>query len=138
MRWAALLIFLFGVPNATAEDVSQRGADYALVASYADGVVGRALDVKVEIVATAGRKLNADFPTTFTLTAPPDVDVPRAKLTRGDIELVDKRAVAHFLATPRAPGAKQLVLTVRFATCTAQTYDPRKHTVTLALRVSAP
>src|SRR5262249_3982062 len=97
-----------------------------------------AAEAKAHVVLkpTAGYHVNKEFPMVLAVTAPPGVDVPKAKQAGGDAaKLEETEAVFDIPFTAKEAGDKAFAASFRFAVCTATTCDP--HNEKLAWSVSA-
>jgi hypothetical protein len=102
----------------------------------ASAAVGAEAKVHVVLHPTSGYHVNKEFPMVLSVTAPPGVDVPKAKQAGGDAaKLEETEAVFDIPFTPKDAGDKAFAASFRFAVCTATTCDP--HNEKLAWNVTA-
>ncbi len=130
-----LALAMMSGPALADEEVVQ-GHDYDVtVTSAGAATAGKPAEITVVLTTYSGRKVNAEFPISLRVVAPADVDVPRAKLERGDAhEVGAQRAEFRFAVTPKTAGDKPLTLTFRFATCTSTQCESSKETIAFKLR----
>jgi len=102
----------------------------------ANAAVGVEAKAHVVLHPTGGYHVNKEFPTVLSVTAPPGVDVPKAKQAGGDAaKLEESEAVFDVPFTVKEAGDKTFAASFRFAVCTATTCDP--HNEKLAWNVTA-
>lgn len=107
--------------------------DVKLPASTAVGAESKA---HVVLHPTSGYHVNKEFPMVLAVTAPPGVDVPKAKQAGGDAaKLEESEAIFDIPFTAKEAGDKAFAASFRFAVCTATTCDP--HNEKLAWNVTA-
>lgn len=102
----------------------------------ASAAVGAEAKAHVVLHPTSGYHVNKEFPMVLAVTAPPGVDVPKAKQAGGDAaKLEESEAVFDIPFTAKEAGEKAFAASFRFAVCTATTCDP--HNEKLAWNVTA-
>jgi len=102
----------------------------------ASAAVGAEAKAHVVLRPTSGYHVNKEFPIVLAVTAPPGVDVPKAKQAGGDAaKLEESEAVFDVPFTAKEAGDKTFAASFRFAVCTATTCDP--HNEKLAWNVTA-
>jgi hypothetical protein len=124
-------------PPAPAGKAHAEGQGYTVdVKPPATAAVGAEAKAHVVLHPTAGYHVNKEFPMILTVTAPPGVDVPKAKQAGADAaKLEETEAVFDIPFTAKEAGDKAFAASFRFAVCTATTCDP--HNEKLAWNVSA-
>ena len=81
----------------------------------------------VEVIPKAGWKLNKEFPTKLTVTAPADVKLKKGEQTVPDaVTFGDKSGKWAFDFKASAAGDKSFGCKMKFAVCTDTTCDPKK------------
>lgn len=81
----------------------------------------------LEVIPKAGWKLNKDFPTKLTVTAPADVKLEKGEQTVPDaVTFGDKAGKWAFDFKASAAGDKSFACKMKFAVCTDTTCDPKK------------
>jgi len=121
-----------GAPGAPAVPTSQGAAvnekSYAVAVVVPDKVAsGKQGTVHVSVTPKPGWKLNEDFPTKLTVTAPSGVTVDKAKQRKGDAKHFSKKKGEFDVTfTSASAGDKKFDATFKFAVCTESSCDPKK------------
>lgn len=83
--------------------------------------------VTFTVIPADGWKMNKDFPTKLTVSAPDGVSVSKDKQKVPDaVEFSDGKAVFAVEFTPSSSGSKAFSAKFKFAVCTSSTCDPKK------------
>jgi len=91
--------------------------------------------VHVHIAPGSGFHMNKDYPTSVTVVAPAGVTVEKAKLTAGDIKLVEAGADFDVSFTAADAGKKTFEGELKFAVCSATSCDPKKEKLSFVVEV---
>jgi hypothetical protein len=90
----------------------------------------------LEVVPKAGWKLNHEFPTKLSVTAPAGVAVARAEQTVKDaVAFGDKAGKWAIDFTPSSTGDKAFTGKIKFAVCTEKSCDPKKEELAWNVKV---
>jgi hypothetical protein len=92
----------------------------------ATAAVGTAAKARVVLKPTSGYKVNKEFPTKLTVTAPAGVEVAKATQAGADAaKLAEDECVFEVAFTPKEAGDKKFEAAFKFAVCTTETCDPK-------------
>jgi hypothetical protein len=92
----------------------------------ATAAVGTVAKARVVLRPTGGYKVNQEFPTRLTVTAPAGVEVAKASQAAGDAaKLAEDECVFEVAFTPKEAGDKTFEAAFKFAVCTSETCDPK-------------
>jgi hypothetical protein len=113
------------------------GADASFkVAVHAPPAVapGAETIAKVSVTPGPGWKMNLEYPTKLTLTAPEGVQTPTPVLDGKNIaKLVESELAFDVKLTAAKAGTYKVDAELKFAVCTPETCDPKKQTVAIEL-----
>jgi hypothetical protein len=114
------------VPASRGANVSQDS--FVVAVKVPDKVAsGARATVRVSVTPKPGWKLNEDFPTKLSVTAPSGVTLEKAKLRKGDAAHFSKKKGEFDVAfTTSSAGDKTFGATFKFAVCTDSSCDPKK------------
>lgn len=114
------------VPASRGANVDQ--ASFVVAVKVPDKVASGARGtVRVSVTPKPGWKLNEDFPTKLSVTAPSGVTLEKAKLRKGDAAHFSKKKGEFDVAfTASSAGDKTFGATFKFAVCTDSSCDPKK------------
>lgn len=134
---ASLLLSTALSRPATADTKTVVGTGFELTASLpSTSKPGASIELTLALVPATGRKINDEFPLSITVTAPPEVKVPRAKLGRADARVFgETRAVFPIALIPSTAGARTITLDVRFAVCSDRACEPQHESIAVSLLV---
>lgn len=90
---------------------------------------------KVKVEPTEGYKMNLEFPTKLTLTAPDGVTLEKTKIAAGDVRIDKKAAEFDIVFTATSPGKKAFTGEVKFAVCTDKDCLPQVEKVAFEVEV---
>jgi hypothetical protein len=83
--------------------------------------------VRVSVIPTSGWKMNEEFPTRLTVTAPEGVTLAKDQQKLPDAEkFAEKELTFAIKFTPASAGEKSFAADFRFAVCTDATCDPKR------------
>lgn len=124
--------FLF-VSSLLAGRALAEGPPYTVSAVVPAAKVGAAASAHIEIKPAAGYHVNKDFPTSLKLVAPAGVDLPKAKLAKGDagVKVEEKEAGFDVPFTVKEAGKKTITGQLSFAVCTETSCVPQKTQVSI-------
>jgi hypothetical protein len=92
--------------------------------------------VRVKVAPGDGYKMNEEFPTSLTVTAPDGVSVAKAKQLGADAEKLDANELVFTVKfTPSSTGDKAFAAQLKFAVCTDVTCDPKTKDLAWAVAV---
>jgi methionine-rich copper-binding protein CopC len=97
------------------------GSNYELSVKAPAAKMAEKSVAKIKVVPTNGYKMNVEYPTKVTLTAPEGVTLAKAKLTKADSDSVKvDKASAEFSVefTAASAGKKTFTGEAKFAVCT--------------------
>ena len=79
---------------------------------------------KITVVPTNGYKMNLEYPTKVSITAPEGVTLEKAKLAKADAAKLDKASAQFDVAfTSASAGKKTFTGEMKFAVCTEETCE---------------
>jgi hypothetical protein len=88
--------------------------------------VGAPAKARVVLKPTGGYKVNKEFPTKLTVTAPAGVEVAKASQAGADAaKLEEDECVFEVAFTPKDGGDKKFEAAFKFAVCTPESCDPK-------------
>lgn len=98
---------------------------------------GQLATYQVHIEARGAFHLNADYPTSLTLTAPAQVSLRSSSLQKSDAtSFAETTAVFPVAFTLEAPGPAEIRAVVDFAVCTEQNCQPESRTLLIPVTAS--
>lgn len=113
-------------PSSQGATVSQQSFAVAVTVP-AKVASGARATVRVSVRPKPGWKLNEEFPTKLTVTAPSGVTVEKDKLRKGDARQFSPKGGEFDVAfTASSAGDKKFDATFKFAVCTDSSCDPKK------------
>jgi hypothetical protein len=96
--------------------------------------IGTETTARVEVKPGPGYKINREFPTKLSLTAPEGVTVPKLVFELGDAAKVDDHQLTFDVKlTAGKPGAYQITGKLKFAVCTEESCDPKSRNIGIAV-----
>jgi hypothetical protein len=100
--------------------------------------VGAATHAKIILKPTGGYKVNKEFPTHLSVTAPEGVEIGKPKQAGPDAaKLEEDEAVFEVAFTASEPGDKRFEAAFRFAVCTPESCDPKSEKLAWTVPVTA-
>jgi hypothetical protein len=114
------------------------GSNYKVNVSAPAAKVSTRSVAKITVEPTAGYKMNLEYPTKVTLTAPEGVTLEKAKITLKDADAakIDKASAQFDVAyTADKPGKKTITGEVKFAVCTENDCIPQSERLSFDIDV---
>lgn len=114
---------------------SADAAPFTVTVSAPAAKVGAAAAARVDIKPAAGYHMNKDYPTSLKLVAPAGVELPKAKLAKGDagVKVEEKEVGFEVPYTAKEAGKKTIAGTLSFAVCTETNCAPQKAPVSVVV-----
>lgn len=103
----------------------------------ADYEMGKLAQFSVSLVPAEGWKVNQEYPMSVEIESPEGLGVMTAKMGKGDAAAFDTHQARFDIPfTPAAVGEHEIVATVNFAVCTAETCVPDQRKLAVAVHVA--
>ncbi len=112
-------------------------SSFAIRGEGGAATVGQPATYRVFIEARGGFHLNADYPTSLTLSAPASISLALANISKEQAtSFAETSAVFPVTFTANAAGTSEIRVVVDFAVCTEQNCQPESRTLLLPVTAS--